>query len=647
MSSVPSVILSIDEVNKELEANKCPTVREYRNDQLGIRVFGSSQNYSEDIDSYETCAKIYVDLRVKLYITFNLLNHGLKTVWEKMAFDKFCNADGCKFISIPIDDYSPIDPLIFVHLWEILDEFNEYRKISGNENDEVLLHCSGGTGRTPFMIMSYVLLKKLENDEQHRSWQEILAPLSREIQIYNAETDIFKKTNIFNSVIFGNITIKFLIDEMIKFYPDCISELTEEDIFLKRIQNLILALDLYLSRPSKDIEYEKKIKGDEMFEKIIDKELLLKIVNGLYEQIMINDTLYKYLEKITVEHVKINIDKSVSIKTFYNVNKMYIYGSYALNVYKHFLELILGKFMVDDNNLFPKPVDYDIMLCFKDLGIRQNLTIDELKKIFINIFREYFEKNYDELNSNNFFDSMESIRSNIGDKNPDNEEETLYVSHSKIELVVIDTPKYKVFRINLAINVNGNIYKGHIIEFNMNFNFTLSSGKTDLYYDTNVLFIEFSNQDKFLVPQFSSLIKFFMQSLIKRGKLEKQFWKCNKDFHRLNYFKSYLMSEIKKNKYINDFFSYSVIRLTDLIYILPKLEKLLNFVKINWYYCTHKTDPKYFEYISKIIRNGYGISELMIKYDLDSYFSDENITGSTYTNKYLKHKKKYIISKKI
>ena len=629
MSSVSSDIISIDAGNEQLAAKECPEVYEYRNDQLGIRVFSSWQNYSENIDVYKTCAKIYVDLRVKLYITFNLLNHGLKTVWEKIAFDKFCNDDRCKFISIPINDYSTIDPLIFVHFWEILDEFNESRKISGNENDEVLLHCTSGNGRTAFMIMSYICLKKIKNNP-HRF-------VSAGIKLYDDEPDPLEKTKIFKSYILGNSNIKFLIDEMTKFRPYCIHELTNEILFVKRIKNLILALSLYTSKPSKNIEYEKKIKGDEMFEKKINKELLLKIVNGLYEQIMINDRLYKYLEKNDVEHVKINTDKSFSINKFYNVNKMYIYGSYALNVYKNFLELILGTFVVDDYNLFPKPVDYDIMLCFKDLGIHQDLTIDELKKIFINIFREYFEKNYDELNKNNFFQNIELIMSNPSDINSDNQEETLFVYNSKIELVIINTPAYKVFRINLAINVNGNIYKNHIIEFKLNF-LPVSGSIYDLYNNTKIVLIEFDNKDKYLVPEFSSLILFNMKSLIIRGKTENSFWKCNKDFHRLKYFKDFLIPDVKRIAFLSELLNLKIYDDN-----LDNLTKLLNFVKKYWYYCTYKIDPKYYNYVLSKISEHKSIPSLLYKYGLNNYFN--NTYTNSYANKYLKYKKKYVIKK--
>lgn len=97
-----------------------------------------------------------------MYITFNELDYTTETKYEKDVFEQSCIEAECKFVSLPIEDYTTASPQQLLQFWQLLDDFHQHKK---NAKDNVLMHCTAGHGRTGFMISSYIWYKKIKQDK--------------------------------------------------------------------------------------------------------------------------------------------------------------------------------------------------------------------------------------------------------------------------------------------------------------------------------------------------------------------------------------------------------------------------------------------------------------------------------------------------
>ena len=127
----------------------------YVNDTLNIVVMGMQQ--PEKINFIDPCLQAMIKYNVKYYITFNQINRPKQTMAERLSFERMCDSKDCEFWSIPIADYQPPTENQLHELWFVLDRFHEYR--SGDNKVNCVMHCTGGTGRTAAMLMSYIWYK--------------------------------------------------------------------------------------------------------------------------------------------------------------------------------------------------------------------------------------------------------------------------------------------------------------------------------------------------------------------------------------------------------------------------------------------------------------------------------------------------------
>jgi protein tyrosine phosphatase len=104
---------------------------------------------------------IISDKNVKLYITLDEITNPFTTFQEESIFFEECSKN-CNFVSIPIKDFTAPTSEQLLKFWKLIDEFNESK---GDSN--VLMHCGYGKGRTGFMIMSYIWLKKILLDKKN------------------------------------------------------------------------------------------------------------------------------------------------------------------------------------------------------------------------------------------------------------------------------------------------------------------------------------------------------------------------------------------------------------------------------------------------------------------------------------------------
>ena len=117
---------------------------------------------AQPIRNFKMCIDLLIENNVKYYITFNEINFPVETIEEK----KFFNCDDCKILSIPIADYTAPTKRQLEILWEVLDEFHEKKRKNNEIN--LVMHCTAGTGRTPVMIISYLMYKMLQNSNEYQ-----------------------------------------------------------------------------------------------------------------------------------------------------------------------------------------------------------------------------------------------------------------------------------------------------------------------------------------------------------------------------------------------------------------------------------------------------------------------------------------------
>jgi hypothetical protein len=122
-------------------------------------------------DNIVSCLHLMVKYNVKYYITFNLINRPEKTRIEEQAFQADCKIGDCEFWSIPIPDYTPPTINQLHDIWSILDRYHVYRTNDNKVN--LVMHCTGGTGRTATMLMSYVWYKMYISKEYKKMTHDL------------------------------------------------------------------------------------------------------------------------------------------------------------------------------------------------------------------------------------------------------------------------------------------------------------------------------------------------------------------------------------------------------------------------------------------------------------------------------------------
>jgi protein tyrosine phosphatase len=239
--------------NSDLEAAKCNKIEKYVNIDLNINIIGTSQPMYE-LKTYDDCFNLLNDNNVVLYITFNQKNHKKATEIEKKYFNKKCvNKLVCKFVSIPIRDYTAPTSGQLIYFWKLLDNFhNKTKKINNKYN--VLMHCTAGHGRTGFMIVSYIWLNKIKQDKSFSPFDS-----SNHTSINDVIAD-YDSTNYQKYEFIKNRKImEFLMTEIKKYsydsynevfnYEESDTEMTPEQIgslFINRIRNFIIAYKKYI-----------------------------------------------------------------------------------------------------------------------------------------------------------------------------------------------------------------------------------------------------------------------------------------------------------------------------------------------------------------------------------------------------------------
>ena len=202
------------------EKHGCKNVHffEYMNESLGIIVLGMQQ---PEMDTIESCIHMIVQYNVKVYITFNekMPQHYDKFLKEKAEFKKDCKIKDCEFYSIPIIDYAPPTVDQLKTLWLILDRYHVYRAEGNPVN--LLMHCTGGTGRTATMLMSYI-------------WYKIFMILKKPTEQLFAQVNELQAAGVSNDdlllfLLQSNI-VQFLMEEINKYSPHA-----KKEVFLDAI----------------------------------------------------------------------------------------------------------------------------------------------------------------------------------------------------------------------------------------------------------------------------------------------------------------------------------------------------------------------------------------------------------------------------
>ena len=229
---------------KLFEENKCKLIYKYVNIDLGINIIITSKPVYDE-KTYKVCFDLLIKENIILYITFN--EEYLKE--ERDNFNKLCISKECKFVDIIIKDYTHPTAYELFLFWAYLDYFYTVTKIKNNKYN-VLIHCAEGTGRSGFMLISYIWLKKIKIDP---SFLELTLDL---FPILIKTTEINSKENY--DMIRSNKVFIFLGDELkkysIKSYEEVFEEPHRQILFLNRILSLIYAYYYYY-----------KIKFDEIY----------------------------------------------------------------------------------------------------------------------------------------------------------------------------------------------------------------------------------------------------------------------------------------------------------------------------------------------------------------------------------------------
>ena len=229
-----------NERNAKFKNKGCTNFDKYVNLDLGINVIGTSQPYYDD-DKFKECFELLREENVTLYITFNDNEEYVKTLTEKEKknFNLICpDGEKCKFISIPVQDYTAPTRDNLKEFWRVLDDFHAKRKEPNNirAKENVLMHCTAGHGRTGFMIISYIWYKRIKENKNY------LEGVNEIEEILLSEDD----DNIKYKSIKETESMTFLQYEIKKYSEYSFKEVFDEahkyKLFLNRIRVFIEAI---------------------------------------------------------------------------------------------------------------------------------------------------------------------------------------------------------------------------------------------------------------------------------------------------------------------------------------------------------------------------------------------------------------------
>ena len=184
-----NLFTKIESDRKNLLCDKCSranTFQNYINNRYNINIIGMAQ----PIRNFKTCIDLLIENNVKYYITFNEIEFPLETIEEK----KFFNCDDCKILSIPIADYTAPTKRQLEILWEVLDEFHEKKRKNNEIN--LVMHCTAGTGRTPVMIISYLMYKMLQNSNEYQDDFRLIRNIIDNKELYFIFSNFLTKKEI-------------------------------------------------------------------------------------------------------------------------------------------------------------------------------------------------------------------------------------------------------------------------------------------------------------------------------------------------------------------------------------------------------------------------------------------------------------------
>ena len=255
-------------------------MEKYVNIDLNINIMGTAQ---PPIDlNINECAKIWQERNIKYYINFNPVGGE---IIEKNAFEKICTGTDCKYYYLPVVDYQPPTKDTLLQLWKILDEYHNLLKSHSRYN--ILMHCTIGHGRTGFMIVSYIWLKKIFAD-----------PTFKPNYVKNGEKSIIQ-----------------LVNE----YFNCVDEVCKNTIIYKVknhyiIQFLICQLKVYSKQSQKEVFEECPIYGEHKCDLLMNRlkvfsealsEYMAPIVPDIQEGSNYKDKYLKYKSKyFNLKHLK-------------------------------------------------------------------------------------------------------------------------------------------------------------------------------------------------------------------------------------------------------------------------------------------------------------------------------------------------------
>jgi len=236
-----------DSNNFKLYEKKFPKQKLYINIKLNIHIYISEQPDEPIIKFW--FKKLQKD-NIKLYITLNdnittypidkftpdkkkntfeqmnTTDYSIHTQLERKNFNITCVTQensmyNCKFVSIEVIDFIPPTIEHLRVLWTELDLFYNTTKLENKDNkSNVLMHCTSGTGRSGFMLCSYIWLKTLQEEQtKEKELQEMTQStnsIKQLTQNVNIPYDYYKLLNIYQSLLDTSV-IKFLIKEMMNF----------------------------------------------------------------------------------------------------------------------------------------------------------------------------------------------------------------------------------------------------------------------------------------------------------------------------------------------------------------------------------------------------------------------------------------------
>jgi hypothetical protein len=251
------------------DVNPLENLYKYTNKLLGINIYGMKQPI--DINN---CLTNLIDNKFKYYITLNDQgSYEEQTREEEQTFKKICNTKLCNFFNVSVEDYKSPTTKQFLQLFKILDEYHnisnplrfpidDTQAIDITNIPNLVIHCTGGTGRTGSVILFYIWLRRALI---HPSFEpaKILVLINKYLDTNTA----FQKILYFNEILahpifiyLGKQILTYSFEAYEEIYVSTIRILqqklnpihhsTDEDeqvikIFINRIMNFINAFEKY------------------------------------------------------------------------------------------------------------------------------------------------------------------------------------------------------------------------------------------------------------------------------------------------------------------------------------------------------------------------------------------------------------------